>query len=185
VLDIAMRSTERVQRLASSLLDTSRLEAGQQIGNPQPVLPAELAQDAVEAVLPFAKTKQQQIKAAVPKSLPKMRADVDMIKRVLINLLENAIKYTDEEGVIYVGAKKQGNWMHMWVEDSGRGIPEEDIDKVFQKFHRVRAGRTGSTKGLGLGLAFCKLAVEGHGGKIWVESKFGEGSKFIFTLPLA
>jgi signal transduction histidine kinase len=71
------------------------------------------------------------------------------------------------------------------VEDQGRGIPEAEQERIFEKFTRVQTGATGNTKGLGLGLAYCKLAVEGHGGKIWVESEVGKGARFIFTLPVA
>jgi signal transduction histidine kinase len=73
----------------------------------------------------------------------------------------------------------------MSVQDQGRGIPKGDLERIFEKFARVQVGATGNTKGLGLGLAYCKLAVEGHGGKIWVESELGKGSRFIFTLPIA
>jgi signal transduction histidine kinase len=75
--------------------------------------------------------------------------------------------------------------VHIWVEDTGRGIPPEDQNTVFEKFTRVRSGGTGGTRGLGLGLAFCKLAVENHGGKIWVESEVERGSRFTFTAPIA
>ncbi len=184
VFDITVRSVERVERLATSLLDTTRLEAGQTIGKPQPIMILEMIQEAVEAVASFARARQQEIHIAVSSNMPKVMADVDMIKRVLINLLENAIKYSPETGKIVAGANQKGQWMQVWVEDTGRGISPEDQEAVFEKFTRVRSA-TGATRGLGLGLAFCKLAVEGHGGKIWIESEVGKGSRFTFTLPLA
>lgn len=183
VLDIAMRSTERVQRLATSLLDTSRMEAGQSIGSPEPTGVNELVRTALDAVMPGAEARQVELEGAVAKNLPKVLADAEMIRRVLINLLENAIKYSQEGQTVTVGAKRSNDDVEFWVQDQGRGIPKDEQERIFEKFARVQAGATGSTKGLGLGLAYCKLAVEGHGGRIWVESEPGKGAKFIFTLP--
>jgi signal transduction histidine kinase len=112
-------------------------------------------------------------------------ADGEMIRRVFINLIENAIKYSNEGMKITVGAKRAGDFVELWVKDEARGIPKSDQERIFEKFARVQVGATGKTKGLGLGLAYCKLAVEGHGGKIWVESEVGKGSRFAFTLPTA
>lgn len=185
VLDIAMRSTERVQRLVNSLLDTSRMEAGQRLGNPEPNAVTDLVQAALEAVAPNAEGKEVKLEAAVPKGLPRVIADTEMIRRVFINLLENAIKYSTEGMLITVGAKRDGGFVEMWVQDQARGIPKSEELRVFEKFTRVQVGASGNTKGLGLGLAYCKLAVEGHGGKIWVESEMGKGSRFAFTIPVA
>lgn len=185
VLDIAMRSTERVQRLVNSLLDTSRMEAGQRLGNPEPTQVIDLVQSALDAVGPGAQGKEVTLEAAVPKGLPKVMADGEMIRRVFINLIENAIKYSNEGMKITVGAKRAGDFVELWVKDEARGIPKSDQERIFEKFARVQVGATGKTKGLGLGLAYCKLAVEGHGGKIWVESEVGKGSRFAFTLPTA
>ena len=187
VLDIATRSTERVQRLVNSLLDTSRLEAGQSIGNPEPNQVIDLVQMALDAVTPAAQGKEVKLEAAVPKGLPRIMADAEMIRRVFINLLENAIKYSKEGMLITVGAKRAGDFVEMWVKDEARGIPKADQARIFEKFTRVQitAGASGGTKGLGLGLTYCKLAVEGHGGKIWVESEVGKGSRFAFIIPVA
>ena len=187
VLDIAMRSTERVQRLANSLLDTSRLEAGQRIGDPEPIQVIDVVQMALDAVAPAAQGKEVKMDAAVPKGLPRIMADAEMIRRVFINLIENAIKYSQEGMVITVGAKRAEDFVEMWVKDEARGIPKADQKRIFEKFARVQviAGASGTTKGLGLGLAYCKLAVEGHGGKIWVESEVGKGARFAFTIPVA
>lgn len=187
VLDIAMRSTERVQRLVNSLLDTSRMEAGQSIGNPEPNQIIDIVQMVLEAVVPAAQSKEVRLEAAVPRGLPRIMADSEMIRRVFINLLENAIKYSKDGMTVTVGAKRFGDFVEMWVKDEARGIPKTDQARIFEKFARVQvgAGATGATKGLGLGLAYCKLAVEGHGGKIWVESEVGKGSRFAFTIPAA
>jgi signal transduction histidine kinase len=125
------------------------------------------------------------LEAAVPKGLPRVMADTEMVRRVFINLLENAIKYSTEGMKITVGAKRADEFVEMWVQDQARGIPKSEQSRVFEKFSRVQVGASGNTKGLGLGLAYCKLAVEGHGGKIWVESEVGKGSRFSFTIPIA
>jgi signal transduction histidine kinase len=101
----------------------------------------------------------------------------------VINLLENACKFTPANGQIELGARMNGEAMIVWVKDSGPGIPPEEHEHIFQKFIRLRA--EGSPKGLGLGLFFCRLAVNAHGGQIWVESQPPHGSQFNFSLPVA
>jgi signal transduction histidine kinase len=160
------------------------MEAGQTVGNPEPTVFADLAKEAIEANMPLAEAKDVILEAAIPKKLPKIMVDSEMIKRVIINLVENALKYSPGESKVTVGAKRDGEWLRAWVLDEGRGIPKGEQTKIFEKFSRVQKGSTGNTKGLGLGLAYCKLAVEGHGGKIWVDSEAGKGAKFLFTVPI-
>ncbi|MBI4731217.1 MAG: GAF domain-containing protein [Chloroflexi bacterium] len=182
VLTIARRSTDRIQRLVSSLLDINRLESGQAIVSQQSVTATMLAEEAVETVRPMVESRHQVLVSRFPEGLPPVWVDVDMIRRVLINLMENASKFTPLEGRIELGAKRDGNWVQVWVQDNGPGIPFADQDRIFDKFTRLK-GDDGPS-GLGVGLAFCRLAVKGHGGRIWVESKPGHGSKFLLTLPL-
>jgi PAS domain S-box-containing protein len=182
LLNIAVRSTERIQRLTNSLLDINRLEAGQAVGNRQSVSPSALASEAAEAILPIAQNKSQELTQNVSPDLPLVLVDADMIKRVLINLLENAVKYTPQGSKVSIGGQGKGAWVLMWVQDSGPGIPPADRERIFDKYTRLHAKE--GPRGLGLGLAFCRLAVEGHGGRIWVESNPGEGSRFCFTLPV-
>jgi signal transduction histidine kinase len=190
IVDIAVRSTERVQRLTSSLLDTSRLQAGQRIGSPQEIALSAIVKDATDAVRPFTDAKEHILTHTLPDDLPLVNVDEDMIRRVLINLLENAAKYAVEKADITIGAAHKDDWIEVWVEDTGPGISPEEQKYIFDKYTRARvgagaAGATGKGKGLGLGLAFCKLAVENHGGKIWVESELGKGTRFTFTLPVS
>ena len=182
LLNIALRSTDRIQRLTNSLLDINRLETGQPVGNTFPTAPILLASEAVDAVLPVAETKDQVIKLGVPSNLPHVLVEGDMIRRVLTNLLENAVKFTLPGGEIFVGGNLDGEWVHMWVQDTGPGIPSADQRRIFDKYTRLKAKE--GPKGIGLGLAYCRLAVEGHGGRIWVESQPGQGARFCFTLPI-
>lgn len=189
VLSIAVRSAERMQRLINSLLDVNRLEAGQPITNQKAVEVMPLIRESLDAIQPITSTKHQKVLLEVEEPLPGIWADEDMIRRVLINLLENATKFTFSDGVITVGAKAEGNWVRFWIRDTGPGIPQDALDKVFEKFTRLQSVHVQpgepAPKGLGLGLAFCKLAVEALGGKIGVESKIGVGSCFFFTVPVA
>ncbi len=188
VLSIAIRSTERMQRLINSLLDISRLESGQPITSREPVSVRSLATEAVDAVQPITSTKRQDVTIEIEEEIPPIWVDEDMMRRVLINLLENATKFTPIEGKVRLGASLEQQQVRLWVKDTGPGIPQEAQDLIFNKFSRGALERLSGDripKGLGLGLAFCKLVVEAHGGQIGVESEPGEGSCFWFTVPAA
>jgi len=182
VVTIARRSTDRIQRLVSSLLDINRLESGQPIVTQRAASPVRLTEDAIEAVRPMVESRHQVLSNRVSEKLCSVWVDADMIRRVLINLLENASKFTPPEGKIEVGAKRDGDWVQMWVQDNGPGIPFGDQERIFHKFTRLKGESV--PNGLGVGLAFCQLAVEGHGGKIRVESQSGQGARFVLTLPV-
>ncbi len=182
LLNIAIRSTERIQRLTNSLLDMRRLEAGQAVGNFQPTSPLALAMEAVDAVLPTAQTKKQEIDMQLSPDLPQVNVDAEMMKRVLINLLENAVKYSPAETKIILGAQENNSEVLIWVQDHGPGIPDADRNRIFDKFTRLHAHD--GPRGFGLGLAYCRLAVEANRGRIWVESAQSGGSCFKFTMPV-
>ena len=178
VLAIAARSTQRIQRLTDSLLDIRRLEAGQPVGDRHFTAPRTLAEEAAAAVQPG---KGHRIEINIPPELPQVYVDGEMVRRVLINLLENAIKYTPPSSTITLGACDRQGEVEMWVQDRGPGIPNTERERIFEKYTRVDLPN--QPQGLGLGLAYCRLAVEAHGGRIWVESEPGEGACFRFTLP--
>lgn len=184
MLDIAGNSTARIQRLVNSLLDINRLESGQRIMDQDAVDPIVLIREAIRDVEPAATARQQKVENKALGVLPRIWVDVDMVHRVFINLLENAIKFTPVEGRIEIGAQMtDGDLMKFWVRDNGPGISAAYQEHIFDKFTRVR-GKDGPG-GLGVGLAFCRLAVLGHGGEIWVESEPGHGTTFWLTLPVA
>jgi NtrC-family two-component system sensor histidine kinase KinB len=183
LLNIAMRSTERIQRLTNSLLDINRLEAGQPVGNRQPTFPGNLISDALEAIRPLALNKDIEIQISTPEDLPEVDVDPDMIRRVLINLYENAVKFSPVNCKVWFGAQLDDDQMvQFWVKDSGSGIPISEHQRIFDKFARLHP--KDGPRGLGLGLAYCRLAVEGHDGRIWVESEPQNGSIFHFTVPV-
>jgi len=182
MLTIASNSTARIQRLVNSLLDISKLEAGQQIADQKAVDVTALIEEAIRNVEPLATGRQQTIHKDISASLPLLWVDIDMIQRVLINLLENAVKFTPSEGSVEIGACDDNGWVNVWVKDNGPGIPRADRERIFEKFTRLRGKN--SPSGLGVGLAFCRLAVQGHGGRIWVESEPEKGATFRLTLPI-
>jgi PAS domain S-box-containing protein len=181
LLNIAMRSSDRIQRLLNSLLDVYRLEAGQSIANRKDVDPVALVKEVVDIIQPALDTKNQTLTENIQDGIAGIWVDSDMIRRVLVNLLENASKFSPQDAKIEIGATNDIGMTLFWVKDNGPGIPSEEKEAIFEKFSRLKV--TNPTKGLGLGLTFCRLAVNGHGGKIWVESTLGEGSTFYFTLP--
>ena len=182
LFDIAVRSTERIERLTNSLLDISLLEADRPVFNIKPTETLTLIQDALNIVGPVAENKRQEIILHVPKELPIVMVNGDMIRRVLINLLENATKFSAPDETIHVRASIEDQWVQIWVEDAGPGVPPERWKTIFDKYTRLH-GKSGPS-GFGLGLAYCRLAVEGHGGKIWVENAPEAGARFIFTIPI-
>ena len=183
ILRIAHHSINRIERMVSSLLDINRLEHNQAIGERQPTDVMSLVGYSIDAVKPSTEGREQTINSVITTVLPEVYVDVDMIRRVLINLMENAAKYTPVGGEIVVGAEESGDFIRLFVQDNGPGIPDADRDHIFDKFIRLK--NKNGTRGLGVGLAFCKLAVQGHQGNIWVEPAPEKGSKFIFTLPIS
>ena len=141
-----------------------------------------LVAEATEEIHPVAEARGHMIQFSLPKGeLLMAEMDAEMIRRVMINLLENAIKYTRSPGRITVFGRREAQAIVVGVRDSGPGTAPQDQKAIFEKFARL--AKEGQPKGLGLGLAFCRLAVEAHGGSIWVESELGQGSPFAFSLP--
>jgi len=183
LFDIANRSTVRIQRLTKSLLDINRLESGQPITKKELINPGELINFAKKALITQANAKKQEVIIDIAPDISQISADRDMLERVLINIYQNAIKFTPTEGRIEFGAAEENNVTRFWVMDSGSGVDPDYIDRIFDKYTRIHPDER--IKGLGLGLAFCRLAVEGHGGKIWVENLPDGGAVFSFTIPIA
>ena len=178
-VNIIRRSNERAQRLVSGLLDVSRLESGSMNLDPEAVNVVVLLEELRRELLPWAEEQQLTLSLEPAPDLPDVRADYELLDRVLRNLVGNAIKYTPAGGRITVRARPGEPQVLFTVADTGKGLPDYVQKRLFEKFVRGH----GQGVGHGLGLAFCKLAVEAMGGKIWAESQPGQGTAFHFTLP--
>jgi PAS domain S-box-containing protein len=184
-LRIAYTGAQKMHELVNSILDVARLESGQMPLNCTLVPLHTLVAETLQLQAPLAESGKLNLESDVPSTLPAAWADARLIGRVLQNLVSNAVKYTAPGGAICVSATaKQGRdqpILLVSVSDTGPGIPVEIQGRLFQKFVRGRDQGRGS----GLGLAFCKLAVEAHGGHIWLESTSKQGTTFTFSLPTA
>lgn len=182
LLQIGVRSNRQLRRMIDSLLDVQRLEEGSAILDRDEIEMRVVLADATQLVQPLASEAGQRIRLEIDNDLPLVSIDNDMIVRVIINLMENAVKYTPSGGTITLCASVEDDFLRVSVRDSGPGIPHEYKQHIFDKFNRINYRN--APMGVGLGLAFCRLAVHAHGGQIWVESEEGNGSEFIFTVPL-
>jgi signal transduction histidine kinase len=182
IFGITQRNIERLEQLIDNILDMEKIEVGERLLYTADIDIPTLIQEVQEVITPLVASRTQTVHYEVPEGLPPMTGEVDMLRRVLINLLENAAKFTPRGGGIILSVDVDEDNFHFSVADTGRGIHVEDTAHVFELFYRGK-GQEKKTKGTGIGLAFCKKAVEAHGGKIWVESRPGEGSTFIFTIP--
>jgi signal transduction histidine kinase len=160
------------------LLDNSKFQ-------PKPVNVSEIIQDVISQLYPETQKRSQKLVLNIPDSIPAVRADSQYLEQIFLTLMGNAVKFTGDEGTIKLSMYREGMTLTVQVSDNGIGIPEKEQELVFQPYYQVSQRKGTTNTGQGLGLAIAKLLVELHGGKIWVESKFGQGSTFSFTLPMA
>jgi PAS domain S-box-containing protein len=176
------RSAQMMERLIRDLLEVRRMEAGHLALDPalRELLP--LVDEAMEVMDPLARVKSVELRNLLePDALPPVSVDGDRIQQVLSNLLGNAVKHTPEGGRVILSGGVDAAELRITVRDTGPGIPQEDLDHVFDRFWRGPGSRS---LGIGLGLSIARGIVRAHGGRIWAESVMGEGSAFSFTLPL-
>jgi two-component system, NtrC family, sensor histidine kinase KinB len=183
LLDIASRSSAQLQRLIASLMDISRLEAGQPIGKQTAVFVHDLIEDAYEIEEPNFTRRGVVLEQVITEETPPVFVEENMISRVLLNLFDNALKYSTDGMVIRVDSQPMDGMVCISVSDQGKGVPKDYREIIFEKFKRIKG--ESSAQGLGLGLAFCRLAVEAHGGRIWVDEAPDGGARFNLTLPVA
>lgn len=184
-LTTVRNNTDRLARLVTDLLDLSRIEAGRVELRRTPVPIQYLIQEVVENLRPMAAGKGQSL-VAVPADATPLTAfvDRDKLQQILINLIANATKFTPTGGCITVSGRDTGKqFVEISVEDTGEGIPADELKAVFDRFHQVRQAGQGKPQGTGLGLTIAKSLIELHGGRIWVESEVGRGTRFVLTLP--
>jgi signal transduction histidine kinase len=185
VLELCMRSCDQMVTLVNSLLDLSRLEKGLMPLQLSQVSVKDLIESSLEQVRLWAHQKHVTLEFHLENKVDTVYADLEMTVRVLVNLLSNAIKFSRPESVISIHAGPgNGNMAVFAIIDQGPGIPQEWVDKLFNKYSQLEARTVGGVSGSGLGLAFCRLAVEALGGRIWVKSEIGKGTSVKFTVPL-
>jgi two-component system phosphate regulon sensor histidine kinase PhoR len=174
---------DALTQMVEELLELSRIESGQAPLRLAPTPVGELVVRAVDRLRPQAERAGLELTVLLPPQLPLVLADVDRARLVLTNLVHNAVKFTPPGGRITVAAQPAEDEVILSVQDTGVGIPAEDLPRIFERFYKADRARSGG--GTGLGLAIAKHIVQGHGGRIWAESVEGQGSTFSFTLPVA
>jgi two-component system sensor histidine kinase KdpD len=191
LLESISTSASRLNRLVSNLLDLSRLEAGVAVPQKDWHFIGEVVATVLDRLDLAGQGQDHQIKVEIPETMPLVPMDHEQIEQVLTNLLENALKYSPAGSVIRVQARVHGEPAELEVRvcDQGIGIPASELEAIFDKFYRVQQVRlpwakTRPPTGTGLGLAICANIIHAHGGRIWAESRPGEGATFIFTLPI-
>jgi two-component system phosphate regulon sensor histidine kinase PhoR len=192
-LDIILKQSDRLNLILEDLLELSKIESGRVSFRQDPMDLRSVIERTLSMIQPLAEKKGHRLVSTVDDKLPALAGDEDRLVQVLTNLLDNAVKYTPEQGTITVaahlvpespGGLPVGQMIELSVTDTGIGIPEQDRPRVFERFYRVDKARSRELGGTGLGLAIVKHIVEGHGGQVWVEGNHPRGSRFVVRLPV-
>ena len=182
-VDAILRNSRHLSRLVDDILDLSQVEAGRMALTKEWVSPPEILEEAVSVVKGLVDSKGLYLRQEIPESLPQVFCDSTRVRQVVINLLGNAVRFTEKGGVI-VRARTDKNFLIISVTDTGQGIAPADQKRVFEPFQQVNSVLRRHKGGTGLGLTISKQFVEMHGGEIWLESQVGVGSTFFFSVPV-
>jgi len=183
-LEVILQNTSRLDILIKDILDISRLESGTMKFVTERTDVRKMILDSVETMHPYAKLKEIKINTEFEDHLPELSIDKNRIKQVLTNIINNAIKFSNDGSAIDVIVKKEQQSLLFEIKDFGRGIPRDKLKEIFDGFYQVDSGEDRTFGGMGIGLAISRDIILSHGGKIWVESTVGKGSTFKFTIPL-
>ncbi len=184
-LNDILNSSQHLLTIISDILDLSKIEAGKVELRLKRTSIASVIESMKSAMTAMLASKNQTLEITVDEAIPPFPVDRDRIEQVLLNLLSNATKFTADGGIIKIKATRNDEWCEIAVIDNGIGIRKEDQEKIFQAFCQIDDPLVKGKGGSGLGLTIAKQIVEQHGGRIWMESEYGKGSRFTFTLPLA
>jgi signal transduction histidine kinase len=187
-LELSTDGGETLLRMINDLLDISKMESGALVLEIQKITAPELAARSMQYIEALANDKEVQLVSDIAPDLPSFDGDAEKLGRTLVNLMGNAVKFTPRGGKItlsidFEARPERTSSVVLSVVDSGEGIPRESFDLIFEKFGQVEDRRGGRTMSSGLGLTFCKMVVEAHGGRIWIESEMGQGSSFLLAIP--
>jgi two-component system phosphate regulon sensor histidine kinase PhoR len=173
---------DALTQMATELLELTRIESGQVPLELKAVDPANLLNLASDRMRAQAERAGLRLSVEAPTRLPMIRADAQRLEQVLVNLIHNAVKFTRPGGAVVLSTSAEGDFVRFAVRDTGAGIPEDDLERIFERFYKADRARSGG--GTGLGLSIARHIVEAHGGKIWAESVESRGSTFYFTVPV-
>ena len=182
-VETILQESTRLTTMINDFLDLARLQSGRARLTRQPVQLSELVRDCASVMMPQAQQKNIRLDVHAPSGITSVQGDPGRLKQVVVNLLSNAIKYTAPEGSVQAEAVEIDDSVRVSVKDTGRGIPEQDLPHIFDKFYRVPDSE-GWASGTGLGLSITKEIVEAHGGRIDVQSQVGVGTTFTLVLPI-
>ncbi|MEM8860118.1 MAG: PAS domain-containing sensor histidine kinase [Chloroflexota bacterium] len=188
IIENGRRVSQQLLDMIDSLLDMARMEAGRLSTDLEAINVGHIAHEQLDTLLPLSNKKQIKLSLQVDPNVEPVWGDRSMVRRVIANLVDNALKFTPAQGqvsVVVLPDKISSNTIgdcRIMIADTGKGVPTEDRERIFSRFEMV-GGRGKSHRGTGIGLSFCKQAIEAMGGQIWVEDNPGGGSRFVFTLP--
>ena len=184
-LGTVIKETERLSRLINQVLDLERYDSGLYVLQYDKFSPRELINEALVSLHQLARERQVSIRFNSQDYLPEIIADRDRLMQVLVNLLSNALKFTEtEKGAVVLDAYYENDVIYFRITDNGQGVDIKFQELIFDKFYQAQNQTTRKPKGSGLGLAICRRIVELHGGQIWVNSKVGDGATFTFKIPI-
>ncbi len=175
--------TDKLAQMVNELSELSRIESGDSPLKLKPLNLTESVKRVAERLRPQAERAQIRLHLDISTGLPPVMGDEDRIEQVLVNIIHNAVKFSHAGGMINISSRVEGDSVLISINDTGVGIPADDVPRIFERFYKVDRARSGG--GTGLGLAIAKHIVQAHGGDIWVESEEGKGSTFSFSLPIA
>ncbi|MFA4981032.1 MAG: ATP-binding protein [Candidatus Omnitrophota bacterium] len=184
-LGIIYQDSDRLANLINDLLDLSRIESGNMKMEFETLEILPIVNHCVNVLERPAKDKSLSVKVNIPDNAAKVAGDNKRLLQVFLNLLDNAVKYTPEGGSIAINASDKGNVVQIDISDTGIGISEKDLPRIFERFYRVDKARSRELGGTGLGLSIVKHIIQAHNGQVWVQSTPGRGSTFSFTIPIA
>lgn len=183
-LNVICTEAKRLERLIKDLLDISMIEADQVEMRFQMLDLGGIVEHALAILAPHARDAEIELAVNLPEDRPDWRADEDRVSQVVLNLIDNGIKYSNPGGKVTVSLRFTEEKAAIEIQDTGTGIPDEELPRIFERFYRVEKGRTARFGGRGLGLSIAKHLIEAHGGELTATSEMGVGSKFTISLPL-
>jgi two-component system phosphate regulon sensor histidine kinase PhoR len=183
-IDISLKQAQRLNRLVEDLLVISKVELGEIKLNFEEVPVRDTFVSALPLVEAKAGLKKLNIQNNLPENIPHIRADRDRLTQILVNVLDNAVKYTPEDGSIIIGAGQRDNYVVLTISDTGIGIPKEELQRLGERFYRVDRSRSRDLGGTGLGLSIVKHLMLAHGGRMEIESQLGRGTKVSLFFPM-